>query len=168
MVYVKDNYYRALNWRGQNSWPRPKLRTPCTILHRYLCPSACTEYLTRYWPIRPNTQRNLLLLFLVWLLQVKCQEVAIDGISDLKESVDVKIRGVKRSLEDDLTFVQDGENFLNKRMRTTDRLQNSFEGFQHKVHDIWQELFCLAIYAFEVKPTLAKWTNFHSIPKITS
>lgn len=107
-------------------------------------------------------------LFLVWLLQVKCQEVAIDGISDLKESVDVRIRGVKRSLEDDLTFVQDGDNFLNKRMRTTDRLQNSFEGFQHKVHDIWQELFCLATYAFEVKPTLAKWTNFHSIPKITS
>jgi len=70
------------------------------------------------------------------LLQEKCKEVAIDGISDLKQTADIRIRGVKRSLEDDLKFVQDGDNFLNKRRKITDRLQNTFEGYEDKVHDI--------------------------------
>ena len=43
---------------------------------------------------------------------------------------------MKRSLEDDIRFVQDGDNFLNKRRRVTDRLQNSFEALEEKAHDI--------------------------------
>ena len=61
----------------------------------------------------------------------------IDGISGLRETSNLRIRGVKRSLEDDLRFIQDGDNFLNKRIRVTDTLQNTFEGFEDKVQDIW-------------------------------
>lgn len=86
----------------------------------------------------PNT--DLLLLYTVvtciLLLQVKCKEVAIDAVKDLKETTDVRIQGVKRSLDDDLKFVQDGDNILNKRRKITDRLQNSFEAFEEKVHNI--------------------------------
>ena len=64
--------------------------------------------------------------------------MAIDGISGLKETSNLRIRGVKRSLEDDLRFIQDGDNFLNKRRRVTDTLQNTFEGFEDKVQDIWK------------------------------
>ena len=62
----------------------------------------------------------------------------MDGISGLKETSNLRIRGVKRSLEDDLRFIQDGDNFLNKRRRVTDTLQNTFEGFEDKVQDIWK------------------------------
>lgn len=62
--------------------------------------------------------------------------MAIDAVKDLKETTDVRIRGVKRSLDDDLKFVQDGDNILNKRRKITDRLQNSLEGFEEKVHNI--------------------------------
>ena len=62
--------------------------------------------------------------------------MAIAGISDLKETAEIRVRGVKRSLEDDIRFIQDGENFLNKRRRITDRLQSSFEAFEEKIHDI--------------------------------
>ena len=64
--------------------------------------------------------------------------MVIDGISGLKETSNLRIRGVKRSLEDDLRFIQDGDNFLNKRRRVTDTLQNTFEGFEDKVQDIWK------------------------------
>ena len=70
------------------------------------------------------------------MFQQKCEEVAVDGISDVKTTAEVRVQGVKRSLEDDIKFVQDGDNFLNKRRRITDRLQNSFEAFQEKAHDI--------------------------------
>lgn len=66
----------------------------------------------------------------------KCEEVAISGISDLKETAEIRVRSVKRSLEDDIRFIQDGDNFLHKRRRTTDRLQSSFEAYEDKVHDI--------------------------------
>ena len=77
-----------------------------------------------------------LLLFCLFSSQEKCEEVAVDGLSDLKETAEVRIHGVKRSLEDDIKFVQDGDNFLNKRRKITDRLQNSFEAFEMKAHDI--------------------------------
>jgi len=69
-------------------------------------------------------------------MQEKCEEVVVDGLSDLKETAEVRIRGVKRSLEDDIKFIQEGDNFLNKRRRITDRLQTSFEAFEMKAHDI--------------------------------
>ena len=84
---------------------------------------------------RDQTNRLFVCLF-VYYSQEKCEEVAVDGLSDLKETAEVRIRGVKRSLEDDIKFVQDGDNFLNKRRRITDRLQNSFEAFEMKAHDI--------------------------------
>lgn len=62
--------------------------------------------------------------------------MAVDGISDVKTTAEVRIRGVKRSLEDDIKFVQDGDNFLNKQRRITDRLQTSFESFEDIAHDI--------------------------------
>ena len=62
--------------------------------------------------------------------------MAIDAVKDLKDTSDIRIRGVKRSLDDDLKFVRDGDNILNKRRKITDRLQNSFEGFEEKVHNI--------------------------------
>ena len=77
-----------------------------------------------------------LFLFCLFSSQEKCEEVAVDGLSDLKEAAEVRIHGVKRSLEDDIKFVQDGDNFLNKRRKITDRLQNSFEAFEMKAHDI--------------------------------
>lgn len=70
------------------------------------------------------------------LHEEKCEEVAISGISDLKETAEIRVRSVKRSLEDDIRFIQDGDNFLHKRRRTTDRLQSSFEAYEDKVHDI--------------------------------
>lgn len=76
------------------------------------------------------------LFFLLVSLQEKSEEVAVDGLSDLKETADLRIRGLKRALEDDIKFVQDGDNFLNKRRRITDRLQNSFEAFEMAAHDI--------------------------------
>lgn len=76
------------------------------------------------------------LISLFVFIQEKCEEVVDDGLSDLKETVEVRIRGVKRSLEDDIKFVQGGDNFLNKRRRITDHLQNSFEAFEMKAHDI--------------------------------
>lgn len=62
--------------------------------------------------------------------------MAVDGLSDLKETAELRIRGLKRSLEDDIKFVQDGDNFLNKRRKITDRLQTWFEAFEMKAHDI--------------------------------
>ena len=84
----------------------------------------------------PQSSRRSNCSLCFYFFQEKCNEVAIDGISNLKETADLRIRGAKRSLEDDLKFVQDGDNFLNKKRKITDRLQNSFEAFEDKVHDI--------------------------------
>ena len=62
--------------------------------------------------------------------------MAIDGISGLKETSKLRICGVKRSLDEDLRVIQDGDNFLNKRRRVTDALKNTFKGFEHTVQDI--------------------------------
>jgi len=97
------------------------------------------EWLRYVWPTS-NAEVNAVQKFFVakvkGLHEEKCEEVVVDGLSDLKETAEVRIRGVKRSLEDDIKFVQDGDNFLNKRRRITDRLQNSFEAFEMKAHDI--------------------------------
>ena len=56
------------------------------------------------------------------------EEVVVDGLSDLKETAEVRIRGVKRSLEDDIKFVQEGDNFLNKKTKDNRPSSKFFRG----------------------------------------
>lgn len=58
----------------------------------------------------------------------KCEEVVVDGLSDLKETAEVRIRGVKRSLEDDIKFVQEGDIFLNKKTKDNRPSSKFFRG----------------------------------------
>ncbi|XP_073244290.1 uncharacterized protein [Porites lutea] len=109
------------------------------VLNSVLPCTDVSEWLKYVWPTSDQEIKAVQDFFVNRLRNIhqeKTQEVEIDGISGLKETSNLRIRGVKRSLEDDLRFIQDGDNFLNKRIRVTDTLQNTFEGFEDKVQDI--------------------------------
>ncbi|KAL9989316.1 hypothetical protein ACROYT_G003853 [Oculina patagonica] len=109
------------------------------VLNSILPSTDFREWLRYFWPTSDAEVKAVQDFFVAkvrGLHEEKCEEVAVDGISDVKTTAEVRIRGVKRSLEDDIKNVQGGDNFLNKRRRITDRLQNSFEAFEERAHDI--------------------------------